>query len=65
MDVIGNGARYRARSELHFPFSVTLKACPDLSAFADVIQLLLLNYFSVDTENLCSLNILYTPNFAL
>lgn len=40
-------------------FLCTLKACPDLSAFADVTQLFLLNYFNVDTENLFSLNILY------
>lgn len=40
-------------------FQCTLKACPDLSTFADVTQLFLLNYFNVDTENLCSLNILY------
>lgn len=40
-------------------FQCTLKACPDLSTFADVTQLFLLYYFNTDSESLCSLNILY------
>jgi len=68
MSVIGNEAeaRYRAGSKyLPLHFQRILEACPALWAFPNVIQVILLGYFSIDTGTVYSLNILYTKFFSL